>query len=89
MSLFHTLRRDDNGFVFVGPGSDVDAFGRADGILTAPFVHGLRHVDPVVGHTYLVRMRRNGTSLDELFKFVVVGIVPDHSLTIRWGGVNG
>ena len=85
MSIFHTLRRDDNGFVFVGPRSDVDPYERADRILTAPLSQGLRHVEPIVGHTYLVRVRRNGTSTDELFKFLVIGIVPEHSLTLRWG----
>ena len=46
---------------------------------------GDRHVDPVVGHTYLVRVRRDGRTTDEFFKFQVVDLVHKQSLTIRWG----
>jgi hypothetical protein len=89
MSLFHTLFKDDNGFAFVGPGGDVDPYERADKILTTPLTHELRHLEPIPGHTYLVRVLRNGTKVDELFKFVVIGLVPDHSLTLRWGRLSG
>ena len=88
MSIFHTLRRDDNGFVFVGPGSDVDPYERADRILGLPPTRGVRDIEPIVGHTYLLRVRRNGTSNDELFKFLVIGLLPDHSLTMRWARVG-
>jgi hypothetical protein len=88
MSIFHTLRRDDNGFVFVGPGSNVDPYEDADLILAVPPTRGLRHIEPVVGHTYVLRVRRNGTSVDELFKFLVIGLVPDQSLTMRWARVE-
>jgi hypothetical protein len=66
----------------------VDPHERADRILDTPPTWGLRHVEPVVGHTYLVRVRRNGTSTDELFKFLVIGLLPDHSLTMRWARVG-
>jgi hypothetical protein len=88
ISIFHTLFRDDNGFALVGPGGDPDPYGRADRILTAPLKQGMRHVEPFVGHTYLLRVRRNDTSADELFKFQVIGIVPEHSLTFRWAPVR-
>lgn len=87
ISIFHTLFRDDNGFAIVSPGGDPDPYSRADRILTATLKQGVRHVEPQVGHTYLVRVRRNDTSVDELFKFQVIGLVPGHSLTIRWAPV--
>jgi len=84
ISIVHTLFRSDNGFAIVGPGNDVDPYERADGILRMPPTQGLRHIEPIVRHVYLVRVRRNDTSTDELFKFQVIGILPEHSLTIRW-----
>lgn len=88
ISIFHTLFRDDNGFAIVSPGGDPDPYSRADRILTAPLKQGMRHLEPRVGHTYLVRVRRNDTSVDELFKFQVIGLVPEHSMTIRWAPVG-
>lgn len=87
LSIFHTLFLADNGFAFVGPGGDVDPYDRADRILTLVPTQELRHIEPHVGHTYLLRVRRNGTSMDELFKFQVIGLLPEHSLTIRWARV--
>ena len=87
ISIVHTLFRDDNGFATVGPGGDADPYERADRILTMPLTQGLRHIDPIVRHVYLVRVRRNGTSTDELFKFQIIGLLPEHSLTMRWARV--
>jgi hypothetical protein len=87
ISIVHTLFRDDNGFAIVSPGGDVDPYDRADRILTMPLTQGLRHIEPIVRHVYLVRVRRNGTSTDELFKFQIIGLLPDHSVTIRWARV--
>lgn len=84
LSIFHTLFLTDDGFAYVGPGGDVDPYERADRILTAVPSLGLRHFEPKVGHTYLLRVRRNGTSTDELFKFQIIGLLPEHSLTLRW-----
>lgn len=88
VSIFHTLFRDDNGFAYVAPGGDVDPYERADRILTTTPTTGIRHVEPVLGHVYLLRVRRNDTSVDELFKFQVVGLLPQHSVTIRWASVG-
>jgi len=89
ISVFHTLFRDHNGFAFVGPGNDVDPFDPADRIMNVVLSPGVRHFEPVIGHTYVLRVRRNGTSKDELFKFLVVDIVAEQSLTIRWARVPG
>lgn len=89
ISLFHTLFLGDNGFAYVGPGGDVDPYERADRILTAPATQGIRHFAPEVGHVYLLRARRNDSSVIELFKFQVIGLLPEHSLTIRWARVSG
>jgi len=88
ISIVHTLFRGDNGFAIVKPGGDVDPFDDADRVANATLTQGVRHVEPIVGHTYVLRVRRNDTSRDEFFKFEVIGLVPDHSLTIRWGPVS-
>jgi hypothetical protein len=84
LSIVHTLFLGPDGFAYVGPGGDVDPLPEAEALRTLPLKTGIGHVEPVVGHTYLVRVRRNGTSLDEYFKFEVIGILPGHSLTLRW-----
>lgn len=88
ISIFHTLSRDDNGFTYVGPGGDLDPYRPADVILKAVLIQGVRHFEPRVGHTYLLRVRRNDTTDDELFKFQVIGLLPEHSLTFRWARIG-
>lgn len=85
ITLFHTLFFDGVRFAYVGPGGQMRPFDPADRIL-GPFPpEELRHLEPRVGHTYLLRVRRSGIGMvDEFFKFQVVDLLPDHSLTIRW-----
>lgn len=90
ISLFHTLSKRGSSFVYLGPGGDVHAFDPADRILGGTPGLGLRHVEPHVGHTYLVRARLEGVGLpDELYKFEIVDHLPGHSVTLRWGRVPG
>ncbi len=90
LSLFHTLFFDGARFHYVGPGGDVHAYDQADRILRALPPDGLRHVEPVVGHVYLVRVRRDGVgSRDEFFKFQVIDLEPERFMTIRWARVPG
>lgn len=84
VALFHTLFRDGARFAYVGPGGDVHPFEAAEEILGNLPTPGLRHLEPRVGHTYLLRVRRDGGALDEYFKFEVVDLVADQTLTIRW-----
>jgi hypothetical protein len=87
IAVFHTLRHTDNGFAIVAPGGDVDPYDSADRILGPPPTVGVHHIEPLVGHTYVVRVRRNQTSRDEFFKFEVIGLLPCHSVTLRWAVV--
>jgi hypothetical protein len=87
LAVFHTLRLGDNGFAIVGPGGDLDPYERADRILGPPPAVGVHHVEPQVGHTYVVRVRTNKSSRDEFFKFEVIGFLPGHSVTLRWAVV--
>lgn len=88
ISLFHTLARRGSSFYYLGPGGDPHAFDAADRILGGLPAPGLRHVEPHVGHTYLVRARLEGVGqADEFYKFEIVGHLPGHSLTLRWGRV--
>jgi hypothetical protein len=85
LALIHTLFFDGVRFGFVGPGGDRHALDEADRILGGLPPERVRHVDPVVGHTYVVRVHREGLGAgDELFAFEIVGLVPEQSLTIRW-----
>jgi hypothetical protein len=85
LALIHTLSFDGVRFGYAGPGGDRHPLDEADAILGALPPERVRHVDPVVGHTYVVRVHRDGLgSGDELFGFQVVDLVPEHSLTLRW-----
>lgn len=86
ITVFHTLTFDGTRFSFVGPGDDVRPLERADRILDGVPPEGMRHVAPLLGHTYLLRVRHKDAG-DEFFKFQVVGLVAEHSLTIRWARV--
>lgn len=87
IGIFHTLSFDGLRFSYVDAGGDVRPYDPADRILGALPPEGLRHVAPVVGHTYVVRVRRRGASREEFFKFQVVDLLPGHSLTIRWASL--
>jgi hypothetical protein len=90
LALIHTLFFDGVRFGFVGPGGDRHALDEADRILGGLPPERIRHVDPVVGHTYVVRVHRKGLGAgDELFAFEVVGLVPEQTLTIRWKRLGG
>lgn len=85
LALFHVLFFDGVRFGYFGPGGDRHPLPETDRFLASVPSASLRHVEPVLDHTYLVRAQREGVgSRDELFAFQVVGLVPDQSLTIRW-----
>jgi hypothetical protein len=87
ISIFHTLALTDEGFVIVRPGGDLDPYDHADSIRGAMPLPALRHIEACLGHVYLLRIRRNKSSDDEFFKFQVVGLLPGHSLTLRWAAL--
>jgi hypothetical protein len=86
VSLFHTLYLDGAKFSYAGPGGTLLRHSPAERILDPMPRHGMYHVQPVVGNTYLLRSNRSGGSsrADELVKFVVVDFQPGHSVTLRW-----
>jgi hypothetical protein len=89
ISLFHTLFFDGVRFGYFGPGGDRHSLDEADRILGSLPPETIRHIDPVVGHTYVVRVHPEGVGAgDELFKFQVVDLVPEQSLTIRWAALG-
>ena len=46
------------------------------------------HVRPTIGHTYLVRTRRDGASSEDVFaKLHVIDFEPGRSVTVRWAPV--
>jgi hypothetical protein len=88
LGLFHTLFFDGARFWYTGPGGAEHPCERADRILGPLPPRGVRHLEPRAGHTYLVRLQREGLgSVEEFFKFQVVALLPGHSLTIRWAPV--
>lgn len=89
ISIFHTLGQADEGFFVVRPGGDVDPFGAADRIRGAMPLPAVRHIEPRIGHVYLLRIRTERSTVDEIFKFQVIDLIPEHSLTLRWGRVAG
>lgn len=89
VALFHTLFVDGPRFFYLGPGRSLHRFEDADRILGSTPREGLAHVAPVVGHTYVLRTKREGVGgTDELFKFHVVAIRPRESVTLRWARVD-
>jgi len=87
-SLFHTLFTTGTAFYYVGPGGDVHSYDRADDVLVGTAREGTRHVQPQVGHVYVLRVRRPGVGLrDELTKFEVIDLEPGRTLTLRWAPV--
>ena len=89
LSLFHTLFLRGPSFYYLGPGGDAHSFQGADAIFEPLPPEALRHVEPVLDHVYLLRVKRDKARDDELFKFQVVAKLPDHSLTLRWARVEG
>ena len=88
IALFHTLFLDGADFLYVDAGGHVRPWEPADRILRGPPPAGMHHVEPRVGHTYLLRVRRDDAgSADELFKFQVIAFQPGHSVTLRWAAV--
>ena len=88
VSLFHTLFLDGADFLYVDAGGHVRPWEPADRILRGPPPAGMHHVEPRLGHTYLLRVRSDDAgSADELFKFQVIALEPGHSVTLRWAAV--
>lgn len=88
VSLFHTLFLRGPNFYYVGPGGDAHPFPAADAIFEPLPAEELRHFEPELDHVYLLRVKRDRAREEELFKFVVVAKIPDHSLTLRWARVE-
>ena len=90
ISLFHTLfMKGGAEFSYVGSRGQTLRLRDADRILDPLPKRGIRHIEPRVGHTYLVRARRRGDRSSEVFaKFEVIGVQSGHSLTIRWDRVS-
>ncbi|MSR62514.1 MAG: hypothetical protein EXS08_08720 [Planctomycetes bacterium] len=88
VSVLHTLAFDGARFTYLGPGGDVHAFEPADRILGSLPPEELRHLQPQLGHTYLLRLHHEGVGLgDEFFAFEVVDLEPARRLTMRWTAV--
>ena len=84
LSVFHTLFLDGERLAYVGPGGDAHPLDGTSRLFATP-PEGLRHVQPVVGHVYVIRaLRRTVGSADDVFKFLVLDHVPQQSLTMRW-----
>lgn len=87
ISIFHTLSLRDEGFAIVRPGGDLDPYEKADRFLGTLPLPALRHIEPCLGHVYLVRVRPDRGTDEQFFKFQIIGLIPGHSLTLRWGPV--
>jgi len=89
VSVLHTLAFDGARFTYLGPGGDVHSFEPADRILGSLPPEEVRHLEPQLGHTYLLRVHPEGVGLrDEYFAFQVVDLEPGRRLTMRWRAVS-
>lgn len=85
VSILHSLFFDGVRFGYLGPGGDRHPLEEADRILGALPPESLRHLTPLVRHTYLVRVHTEGLGLrEEFYAFQVVDLVPEQRLTLRW-----
>lgn len=83
LSIFHSLFLDGIKVSYVGAGGRLLRLKQAQRIFDPPPREGLHHIQPVIGHTYLMRVVPRGGD-DELFKFEVVDFQPEHSVVLRW-----
>ncbi len=87
-SLFQTLFLNGVHFSYRDPTGRPHRFKEANDIMNALPPEGLYHLEPIVGHTYLVRTNRKGTDTpNEFAKFRVIDFRPGRSLTIRWANI--
>ena len=88
-SLFQTLFLSGAHFSYLDPTGREHRFKDASEIMNALPTEGIYHLEPIVGHTYLVRTNRKGEGTpDELAKFQVIDFRPGRSLTIRWANIS-
>jgi hypothetical protein len=83
-SLFHSLFRDGKLFAYLGQDGEAHPCREANDLLGPLPGEGYLHLQPQVGHTYLVRIGHRRGGEDDFAKFEIVDFQPGHSLTIRW-----
>lgn len=85
ISVFHTLFLERSRFGYLDIDGRTVRLRAADSLLGVLPDTGLRHLEPLVGHVYLVRWRpRTGRGPDRIAKLQVVAVHPGESLTFRW-----
>jgi len=85
LSIFHTLHVEKGAVVWNGPPGKVYRSRDAGGILRSTPGAGVKHFTPLVGHTYVLRIRGFGRRRgDRAYKLHVVDIRPGHTLTLQW-----
>ena len=85
VSLLQTLHLDAGRFNYRGPNSKLYRLKEANEIMEGLPGQGFYHIEPKVGHTYLLRSDPRGSGSAEFYaKFQVIGFRPGESLTIRW-----
>jgi hypothetical protein len=88
ISVFHTLYVDGGRFAYRGPGDSLERHEPADWIFDTMPGRGYYHLEPVEGHTYVIRTKRMGVGEREMLgKLQIVDFRPGHSLTIRWSRI--
>ncbi len=86
LSVFHTLRTEKGDIVWSGPPGKVYRARDARGVLRGTPSVGVKHFTPVVGHTYVLRVRGFGRRRgDRAYKLHVIDVQPGHTLTLQWG----
>ena len=88
VSIFHTLFLDGVVFKYQGPLNQAHRLPEAQAIVSAIPPPGIFHIEPQIGHTYLLKAQRragHGDTRPQFFKFLVVDFEPGHRLTLRWG----
>ena len=89
LSLYHTLGLRRGRFVYKGPFNKSYDQSDARKILRSHPRLGVQHVEPQLGHVYLLRFRPNyrRRKTEYLLKFQIVDLEPGRRLSFRWASL--
>ncbi len=91
ISVFHSLFLDRRRIFYTDAEGRPKHYGVGQKVMNTFDREGVQHLDPVVGHTYLVRYRLAplGRGQDgRIVRLHVIDVEPGRFVTLRWGFVD-